>query len=127
MAQNQIHGMLGSMKAGGVVLAITEWTGSHKNDAKEGTTTKNNGFRTWVKGLESMSGSYKAIWDTLENPYILNVNPGVFADFEFHVTETQFYASNAVILDVSASVPVQDLVSYSCSYETNGTITPPGS
>lgn len=124
-SSTQVHGYHGDLKAGGTQIAITEWSGDHGNDIKEGTTTANNGFKSWVKGLESMSGSFKCIWDTLANPYLINIVPGTIVALELYINGTSHYAFQAMLKGVSISSPVQDLVTYTVQFESHGEITYP--
>jgi hypothetical protein len=125
VSSTQVHGLGGSLKLQATSIAITEWSCDHANDIKDGTTSMNAGKKSWVRGIESGSGSFKCIWDTLANPYLINILPGTLCSVELHINGLTYFGFTAMVKNLSVSMPVQDLVTYTVNFESHGDIITP--
>lgn len=111
------------------VARIRSWTISVTRDTVEGTSMASGGVRSYLKGLETYSGSMEIIYDDSTSSEVntaLNPSTDTAITAEFYpdqsVVGTKF-AGEIIVTEFSITASYDGLVTASVSFQGNGALT----
>lgn len=124
---NYQHGLSGSVKVGGSAWCVTSWNLDDTCELADVTTSCSSGYREFIPGLKSASGSFTAPWDLNANPYATPpaLKKGSLVSLELHVSTSSYWAFSAYIESVNVTVDVGDVIKYTVNFKSTGAITEP--
>jgi len=111
------------------IASVRSWSMDITRDTVENTSMSSGGVRTYLKGLQSYSGSMDIVYDDSENAIVstaMNPDTDDTVSVEFYsdstVDATKF-AGDVIITSYSITASYDGLVEASVSFQGTGAIT----
>jgi len=111
------------------IASVRSWSMDITRDTVENTSMSSGGVRTYLKGLQSYSGSMDIVYDDSENAVVstaMNPDTDDTVSVEFYsdsaVDATKF-AGDVIITSYSITASYDGLVEASVSFQGTGAIT----
>jgi len=117
----RLAGYGGNVKYGvGATTAtgIKSWTIDYTTDTYEGTGFDSSGAKVFTAGLSGWSGSFEGFKDGAP----IAIGSAVALELEESSTAGQEWTGTGIITGVSASAPVDGLVTYSYTFQGTGAL-----
>ncbi|WP_256846913.1 phage tail tube protein [Paenibacillus sp. Pae108] len=123
-----ISGQGGSVKVGANRVAeLGQWNLDIEADTLDTTTFDTNGWKSFVAGFRSWSGSFEGQWnmeDTTGQKVLQDaVLGGATVTLELNVDATHKYIGTAIITSQSVGVSVDEISSVSFDFQGSGEMT----
>ena len=120
-----LSGKTGNADAGGVNLNVTSWTAETAADILETSHSGSGGFRTFVVGLQGMTGTIELNWDSAVD--LSATTPAITAGtdigaIKLYLEGGQGYLTAAVCLvgATTMTTATDGVVTYSTTFTVSG-------